>query len=229
MMVATDDKEKPMASDAIAAGQGDEPRNENRDRRPEATAPAAGGGFFHIYKRGQGYWTRMGSAAAAALIAALTVQFLYARLNVWFVPAFSPANATSEQIAQAITSARIATLSVCAAFLVGMGILVFYLLNKPDYADFLIATDSEMKKVNWTSRKELMGSTKIVIIFMFIICILLFGFDVLFGDIFYQFGVLKTAPFEGSPHIVWTFRIIFIAAAAVIAYLSLRGDRTSRT
>ena len=42
-------------------------------------------------------------------------------------------------------------------------------MNKPTNVDFLIATDSEMKKVNWTSRKELIGSTKVVIIFMFLI------------------------------------------------------------
>ena len=47
-------------------------------------------------------------------------------------------------------------------------------MNKPSNVDFLIATDSEMKKVNWTSRKELIGSTKVVIIFMFLIALFLF-------------------------------------------------------
>ena len=45
-------------------------------------------------------------------------------------------------------------------------------MNKPANVDFLIATDSEMKKVNWTSRKELIGSTKVVILFMFLIAVL---------------------------------------------------------
>ena len=44
-------------------------------------------------------------------------------------------------------------------------------MNKPTNVDFLIATDSEMKKVNWTSRKELIGSTKVVIVFMFLIAV----------------------------------------------------------
>ena len=38
-----------------------------------------------------------------------------------------------------------------------------------------------MKKVNWTTRKELIGSTKVVILFMFFIALLLFVFDMIFG------------------------------------------------
>jgi preprotein translocase SecE subunit len=59
-------------------------------------------------------------------------------------------------------------------------------MNKPSNADFLIATDSEMKKVNWTSRKELIGSTKVVIFFMVIIASVLFVIDVLMGYVFYS-------------------------------------------
>jgi preprotein translocase SecE subunit len=52
-----------------------------------------------------------------------------------------------------------------------------------------------MKKVNWTSRKELIGSTKVVIGFMFLIAFLLFGLDVIFGYFFQLLTVLKTGPF----------------------------------
>jgi len=75
-----------------------------------------------------------------------------------------------------------------------MSLLSWYLMNKPSNADFLIATDSEMKKVNWTSRKELIGSTKVVILFMFLIAILLFVIDILFGYLFYGITVLKSPP-----------------------------------
>jgi len=86
-------------------------------------------------------------------------------------------------------------LYIITAFLAGFALLAFWLMNKPANADFLIATDSEMKKVNWTSRKELIGSTKVVIFFMFLIAILLFGFDIFFGYLFYFMGVLKSRPF----------------------------------
>jgi preprotein translocase SecE subunit len=72
---------------------------------------------------------------------------------------------------------------------------VFWVINKPYNADFLIATDSEMKKVNWTSKQELIGSTKVVIFFVVCITVLLFAIDILFGYLFFWVGVLKQPPF----------------------------------
>jgi preprotein translocase subunit SecE len=182
MVSATTEKsEKRMATDVIAPGA-DEGGNRPR---PSGSATERGG-FFHIYKRGQGYWTRVGSAAAAGLIVLLTLEFLYTHLTVWL----TPDNATPHQVSMA----KLTTLAICGAFLVASAVLVFYLLNKPDYADFLIATDSEMKKVNWTSRRELIGSTKVVIVFMFLIASLLFLFDLFFGYLFYFMDVLKNKP-----------------------------------
>ncbi len=65
------------------------------------------------------------------------------------------------------------------------------LMNKPGNVDFLIATDGEMKKVNWTSKRELIGSTKVVILFMFAIAIILFVLDLLFNTVFYSIRVLN--------------------------------------
>ena len=70
---------------------------------------------------------------------------------------------------------------IVAGFIVAYAWICWVVLNKPRNVDFLIATDSEMKKVNWTSRKELIGSTKIVIIFMFLIAAFLFSVDQIFG------------------------------------------------
>jgi preprotein translocase SecE subunit len=187
-----------MATDVIAHGMDD-----GGDRPPPQTRAVGGdsGGFFHIYKKGQGYWTRMGTAAAAGIIAALCIQFLYSNLNVWLYPLFDPGTQSSmsdelraNAIAHAQSMTKLASMGGCLAFLLGFAGLVFWLLNKPDYADFLIATDSEMKKVNWTTRKELIGSTKVVIIFMFLIAFLLFAFDLFFGYLFYFMDVLKNRP-----------------------------------
>ena len=182
-----------MATDVIVHGAdqgGDRPTPP-----PPRAATNEGGGFFHIYKKGQGYWTRMGSAAAAGIIAALCIQFLYTHLNVWLYGFFDPGvNASADAVAHAQSMTKIAAMVSCGVFLLAYAGLVYYLLNKPDYADFLIATDSEMKKVNWTSRKELFGSTKVVIIFMFLIAFLLFAFDLFFGYLFYFMDVLKSKP-----------------------------------
>src|SRR5206468_795793 len=131
--------EKAMATEAIAPGAGGAGEHHHeRPQRPEH------GGFFHIYKSGQGYWTRVGSAAAAALIAILCVQFLYTHLNVWLYPAFQPAaaaldamtaEARTAAVAHAQSVTKMAVLGICGGFLLAYAILVFYLLNKPDYAD----------------------------------------------------------------------------------------------
>jgi len=149
-----------------------------------ATAPRAGHGFFHIYKSGQGYWTRMGTVFGAALIAAITANFLYQHMHFWLEGAGVP-----------VARSKVVSIYIIGALLALVGLLVFWLMNKPDNADFLIATDSEMKKVNWTSRKELIGSTKVVILFMFLIAFMLFAFDIAFGYLFYAMGVLKSKPF----------------------------------
>jgi preprotein translocase SecE subunit len=86
-------------------------------------------------------------------------------------------------------------IAIAIGFLALAALVIFWFINRPNTADFLIATDSEMKKVNWTSRKDLIGSTRVVIIFMFLIAGLLFGIDIIFGYVFYWFGVLKNPPF----------------------------------
>jgi preprotein translocase SecE subunit len=173
-----------MATDVIAPGAGEPGEDKPRPSSQPPRAEAGGGGFFSIYKKGQGYWTRMGTAAAAILVAALTAQFLYQQVPIWL-------NAAGV----APQPARTAAIAIAAAFVVVFGGFVFWLMNKPSNADFLIATDGEMKKVNWTSRRELIGSTKVVIVFMFLIAGILFAIDVLFGYFFYLITVLHTKPF----------------------------------
>lgn len=174
-----DDGKKNEMSDAAEAAGSSQPEKVPAPRPAPAAAATgpAGDGFFTIHKKGQGYWTRMGTIAGAALIAILTAQFLYSRLH-------------------AHTDLSTKTLFVIdAAFLIVYALIVFRVTNKPNVVDFLIATDSEMKKVNWTTRQELIGSTKVVIFFMLIIMALLFLFDVVFGFIFGPHGlhVLETS------------------------------------
>jgi preprotein translocase SecE subunit len=191
MSAVIDDKnEKAMATSNVIASGAEEPDDDKPSRREEplVKAPPPGGrGFFTIYKRGQGYWTRMGTILGAALIGIFTVNFIYAQLPVWLPEAWN--------VGKGLTQTKKVTLGVCAAFIALYSLLVYWLVNKPTNVDFLIATDSEMKKVNWTSRKELIGSTKVVIIFMFLIAAILFLIDLFFGYVFYLFGVLKTKPF----------------------------------
>ena len=59
-------------------------------------------------------------------------------------------------------------------------------------SDFMIATEGEMKKVSWSTRREVIGSTKVVILFTILLAAFLFVVDVLFQALFSWIGVLKT-------------------------------------
>ena len=134
------------------------------------------GGFFTIYRRSQGKWTRLGTAIGCALIIISTAIFI-----VMDVQGIS---GMSEQTA----------ILVAGAFVIVTTLLAYYIQNRPTNVTFLIETDSEMKKVNWTTRQELIGSTKVVIGFMFILSLMLFVVDIFFGYLFYFVGVLKFSP-----------------------------------
>lgn len=58
--------------------------------------------------------------------------------------------------------------------------------------DFLINTDGEMRKVNWSTRKEIIGSTQVVIVAAFLIAAILFIIDVSFQQFFQFVGVLES-------------------------------------
>jgi len=73
--------------------------------------------------------------------------------------------------------------------LVGMGLLVMWIINRPGSADFLIATESEMKKVSWSKKDEVIGSTKVVIVSTLIMAALLFLVDFAFANFFQLIGI----------------------------------------
>ena len=127
-----------------------------------------------IYKKGQGYWTRLMTAMAAGLLILMGGAWLWEALagQTWF--------GSEDVYTQGIVAAATALL---------FGLLTFYLVGiKPRVVDFLIATELEMKKVNWSSRKEVMGSTWVVIGLTVFIGLMIFILDSIF---FRLFGLLK--------------------------------------
>ena len=73
---------------------------------------------------------------------------------------------------------------VPAGLFVAFAVLIFWLINKPTIADFMVSAEGEMKKVSWSSRKEIAVSTFIVIVVMVFMAILLgitdYGFQLFF-------------------------------------------------
>jgi preprotein translocase subunit SecE len=114
-----------------------------------------------IYKNGQGKYTRLGTAAGGALIAAIGCLQLYRTLEA------------------ADISLWVETMVPVAIFL-AVSMVTFWLVNKPNVADFMIASEGEMKKVNWSSKQEIVVSTVVVISVVIIFAVLLGAADFIF-------------------------------------------------
>jgi preprotein translocase SecE subunit len=75
--------------------------------------------------------------------------------------------------------------------LLGAGFIFYYIGSKPGSVEFLIATDGEMKKVNWSTRKDILGSTWVVIVWSAMIASGLFIVDLAFSRFFIFVGILE--------------------------------------
>jgi preprotein translocase subunit SecE len=121
---------------------------------------------FKIYKRGQGYYTRLITALTLFAIVAIGSFVLFQKLGVvanpW-IEIFVP-------------------VGVCAGFT----LLIFWVVNKPKIADFMIAAEGEIKKVSWASRAEIMASTVVVISVVILMSGLLF-----LADLFFKFAMMN--------------------------------------
>ncbi len=122
---------------------------------------------FDIYKRGQGKYTRLCSAFGAAIIAGLGCLQLYKKL-------------------QATNLGLWVETMVPAGLFVALSLLIFWLVNKPTIVNFMVAAEGEMKKVSWSSRKEIAVSTFIVIVVVVFMAVLLGVTDLAFRLFFTQ-------------------------------------------
>lgn len=75
--------------------------------------------------------------------------------------------------------------------LVGAIALYIFIGSKKQTVEFLVATDGEMKKVHWTSYREVKGSTIVVIAATFLIAGFLFLVDTAFSTFFSFIKVLE--------------------------------------
>jgi preprotein translocase SecE subunit len=135
-----------------------------------------------IYKSGQGYWTRIVSAAGFGLLLAQGTFWIWQKIG-------AGGTATSKYVAAA----------VALAFLGGLGSLAFWALGRNEKTvDFLIATEGEMRKVNWSTRREVIKSTGVVIFTMLVIALFCFVCDRAFAWGFLQVGVLDSSVLESE-------------------------------
>lgn len=78
----------------------------------------------------------------------------------------------------------------CAVILFATGFIYWLTAIRPSSNEFFIAVDSEMRKVNWSTRREVLGSTWVVIAVCGGITCLLFVVDFFFGAFFKWAGVI---------------------------------------
>ena len=62
--------------------------------------------------------------------------------------------------------------------------MAYRLVNLPRFADFLIAVEAEMNKVSWPTRGELYRSSVVVLLLIFVLAAVLFGYDAFWSGLF---------------------------------------------
>jgi len=127
-------------------------------------------GFFDIYKKGQGRYARIVTFVSGVVLGIGGAVVLSNKLALYAPP--------------------VVQYGVPSLFVAVLGLLLFWVVNRPKSADFLIATEGEMKKVSWSSRKEIIGSTKVVIVATFMMAALLAAVDAGFAVLFRVIGVM---------------------------------------
>jgi len=114
---------------------------------------------MQIYRKTQGRWTRLGTVGGVGILVVIGAWYTWSELP------------SELRLFRAI----IPLILMLACFYV-----LLRVVNSKRPADFMIATEGEMKKVSWSSKKEIIGSTKVVIVTLLIMGLVLFFVDLFF-------------------------------------------------
>ena len=148
------------------------------ETRPPEGPHEKAAGFLTQYKPGQGKATRTGTFVGLGLLVVWGAYFVWDRLQVY----------QGDDIGHLLVTHGI---PVVTAVVVGaIAWRVSFVTRKS--SDFMIATEGEMKKVSWSTKREVIGSTKVVILFTLLMAISLFAVDLAFQGLFRALGVLKS-------------------------------------
>ena len=128
-----------------------------------------------IYKRSQGRIARQLTFAAIAIVVALGAWRLSATVKFTRLAAWLPG----------------VEFWLPAAMLFAGLWIAYRLVNMPSFADFLIAVEAEMNKVSWPSRAELFRYSAVVIVVIFLLALILYGFDACWWLLFRALGIFR--------------------------------------
>ncbi len=145
--------------------------------RTRPVAREGGSGLLKQYKPEQGKTTRVGTFVGVGAMIAWGAYFLYDQLAVY----------EGDDAWRLLITNGIPLL-----FAVAIGAVAWwFIFGHRGIGDFMIATEGEMKKVSWSTKSEVIGSTKVVIMFTVMLALLLFVVDTVFKVVFTSIGVLK--------------------------------------
>ena len=191
-------------------------------------------GFFSVFKYGQGYWTRLGTAIGAAVVLLFIGQFLYSQMPAWFPAPRLETGASASGLTGLIYSYgptgsgdmnRVSRVVIVGLVLLPFFALAWWAMNRARHAQFLIDTDSEMKKVNWATWPELLGSTRVVIFFMLTTAAVLFIYDTLYHQAFFTMSVWLIAPDKTA---VLVAGFVFFVGCSLVGLSVLKGSDTGK-
>ena len=120
---------------------------------------------MQIYRKNQGRWTRLGTVGGVGILVIVGTWYMWSELPI---------------------SLGIFRALIPVVVLLGCVYGLLRIVNSKKAADFMIATEGEMKKVSWSSKKEIIGSTKVVIATLLIMGAVLFLVD-LFNKVLMQY------------------------------------------
>jgi preprotein translocase subunit SecE len=128
--------------------------------------------FFAIYKPGQGKYVRWGTVVGLAIVVGAGAFWLNYATDRLFT-------------ASAMTKAIVE-----GAFVLLGGLATFMAVNRPRPAEFMIMTESEMRKVSWPTRQTVVNSTKVVIFLTLLLAVILWSVDSGFLKLFMWMKIL---------------------------------------
>jgi preprotein translocase SecE subunit len=168
-----------------------------------------GQGWFTTapYKRSQGQRVRRGTILAILVLAGCGIYTLIAHKTLDFGVPYSNnwgvwVPFTAGQYITLLPDVRF-TLPILLTLLTLW--LAYRIVNYPTFADFLIATEAEMNKVSWTTRKRLVQDTIVVLVTVLLFTVFIFIVDVIWGWGLSKVGVLQlpTGQTEERKQVDW--------------------------
>jgi preprotein translocase SecE subunit len=143
------------------------------------------GGWMEYSKPGLGRWARTGALVGIGSLAA------YGSYAFYMLPSLSSpwwADWWKVTVFGKALSLKPVLFPTVGIFTTVM-FVTYLLLNRERWAEFLIETEGELKKVSWPARKEYLGSAFVVVLVVAVISIFLHFVDLGLSEIMKKVGI----------------------------------------